>query len=237
MSRKILGKKILLLTAHPDDESFCAAGTIYENYKAGGKTLLICATLGEKGTTHLKGDFTPSQVKRMRKQELTAAAKFLRISKLFLLGLTDTRLKNCQPILLAKCLKLAKQSHPEAIVSFGEDGITGHLDHITVGRVAKGIATRLQVPFFAFILPPKLLNISQKWLKLKRRNGRYTESPLSFRKPDVKVTINSKIKQRVLRFHKSQMNPPNVFTGYPGYVVRELLRAEYFVYEPKPHRG
>ena len=42
-------KKILLVFAHPDDESFAAAGTVAKYVKAGWEVDLICATRGEKG--------------------------------------------------------------------------------------------------------------------------------------------------------------------------------------------
>ena len=45
----ILGRKIVWLFAHPDDECYLAAGTIYENYRNGGENYLICATAGEQG--------------------------------------------------------------------------------------------------------------------------------------------------------------------------------------------
>jgi len=54
-----LGSKILVFTAHPDDESYLAAGTIYENTRRGGKTFLVCATGGELGSAHLKKPISP----------------------------------------------------------------------------------------------------------------------------------------------------------------------------------
>ena len=70
LKANFLGKKILVITAHPDDESFFAAGTIYKNQRLGGKTFLICGTAGEKGSGHLKKKLTEKQLAAMRKKEL-----------------------------------------------------------------------------------------------------------------------------------------------------------------------
>jgi len=43
-----LGKTLLFVVAHPDDESFTSAGTMWQNRLAGGKNYIICATYGKK---------------------------------------------------------------------------------------------------------------------------------------------------------------------------------------------
>src|SRR5262245_7974418 len=88
----ILGKKILFVTAHPDDERYGAAGTILRNHEAGGITYVACATFGERGRSHLKRKATHRQLKALRKKELVAASKYLKVSELLMPGLPDTGL-------------------------------------------------------------------------------------------------------------------------------------------------
>lgn len=226
--KSFLGKKLLVVTAHPDDESYAAAGTIYRNNKEGGKTVLICATLGEKGTSHLKRRLSMNQLKNMRKKELLGAAKFLGISRVHLIGLPDGKVNHYSLPLYKKILAIARRYKPEVVLSFGENGISGHFDHIAVGRAAKKISREIRSPFVEFALPPILKNNAEKWLKTRRKSKHYV-SKIAFRKPTINVSINPKVKKKALRFHKSQMDSKNAFTGFPKYAMNELLKKEHFV--------
>ncbi len=227
-----LGKKILVITAHPDDESYCAAGTIYKNYEAGGKTFLVCATLGEKGTSHLKKPLPERKVKNLRKIELTRAARFLHISKTFLLDLPDGKVlqKRRKMYLLVKII--AKKIKPDVIISFGKDGISGHLDHISAGMVARKLSQLLGISLYTFGLPPRFLKKAKTWLLARRRAPHYMKGhSLKFTRPKIRIKIDSRIKRKSLNFYFSQMDERNPFAGFPDYAVREYLANEYFTYE------
>ena len=91
--KSFLGQKLLFFTAHPDDESYVAAGTIYKNYQAGGWNVLVCASHGEKGTSHLKKKVPVSKFKKVRGKELRKVAKLLHIAPVHILGFPDGRIK------------------------------------------------------------------------------------------------------------------------------------------------
>src|ERR1041384_721777 len=135
----ILGKKILFVTAHPDDESYAAAGTILKNHEAGGTSYIACATFGEKGKSHIKRKATSRQMKLLRKKELLAASKYLKVAALLTPGLPDAGLreKSKQDAFFRKLLPFAEKYRPDYMISFGADGISGHMDHIAAGKVAK----------------------------------------------------------------------------------------------------
>lgn len=231
MGKNFLGKKLLIIVAHPDDESYTAAGTIYKNHLAGGYSVLICATLGEKGKSHLPKAVSDAKLKAIRRRELAAACRFLHIEKLFTLGLPDGRVGDHQNKLGARCIKIATRTRPDAVLSFGRDGITGHLDHVAAGRAARAVARKLALPFFSFSLPPRAQKDAMTWLSGKRKNGRYLQK-VTYSKPNLTIKINGKVKKRALAFHRSQMDGSDSFTGFPAYAVREWLAAEYFVYDP-----
>src|SRR5437773_637708 len=131
---QLLGKKILIILAHPDDESFLTAGLIFRNWQSGGQTTLICATLGEKGKYHLHRQITATQLKYLRKEELIRVSKFLKVSHLEILTLPDGSVIKHKSKFFASILKIAETNRPDIIVSFGPDGITGHRDHIAAYR-------------------------------------------------------------------------------------------------------
>ena len=104
MKSSFLGKHILVITSHPDDESFLCAGTIYKNFEAGGKTYLACATLGENGMLHLRRPIAKKVLKSSRKKELQLAAKFLHISKLYSFNFPDGGLRKKEKEYYDECL-------------------------------------------------------------------------------------------------------------------------------------
>ena len=174
--KKILGKKILFVTAHPDDESYLAAGTMLRNHEAGGVSYVACATFGEKGKSHLRKKLTSRQLKRLRKSELLAVSKFLKVSGLLMPGLPDASMgeKSNQEAFFKKLLTFAAKHRPTFIISFGNDGISGHIDHISVGKVAKQVAKELDLPFLEFSAPPDLYK-SMEILKRRRKHGKYVK--------------------------------------------------------------
>ncbi len=228
MGHDFLGKKILVITAHPDDESYVGAGTIYKNFQKGGWTVLICGSYGERGTSHMKKVPLASTVKKIRHAELMQAAKVLHIAPVHVIGLPDGKLNGRQKTFYAKALVLAKQYSPQVIVSFGRDGISGHHDHIAAGKVAHRIAKKLKLPFYMFTLPPAIAQDAVAWLKLRRKSPHYSNT-INFKKPSLKINVNRKIKLRALRCHVSQMDGRNAFTGFPPFAVKALLKTEYFV--------
>lgn len=223
------GKKLLLVTAHPDDESFLAAGTIMQNTKAGGTTILVCGTVGEKGKYHLASDVSAQKLKAMRRNELLLVSKYLGVAKLVCPGLRDGGMHR-QTGLFAKTVAAAiKKYKPDLIITFGPDGITGHRDHIAAGNVARKAARQFRMPCLVFTLSPKVTRHAQSWMKQRRRNPHYIEE-FAHAKPDLKIPIDSKVKLRALSFHKSQLDAKNPFAGYPAYAVKEFLSFEYFAY-------
>lgn len=232
MSRSVpfLGRRLLVCVAHPDDESFAAAGTMYENRKRGGEAFVVCATLGEKGKSHLARPVGGVELKRIRKKELMAASRAVGVAKVHFLNMPDGKLRLYPQALFRKTLAFAKKVRPDYMLGFGTDGISGHTDHIAVGKAAKRAARRLHIPYVAFALSPRFSDDAVSWLKTRRKHGHYRKS-VRFQAPNVTVAISASVKKRALRCHRSQMDGPNIFMGFPKYAAREFLRAEHFVLE------
>jgi len=216
-----LGKRILVLTAHPDDEQL-AAGTMYENHNAGGKTFLVCATAGEKGKSHLKKPTTDAQLKKIRKAELLKAAKILKVDKVIFLGLPDAGLRGQKKKVFEKTRLMANKIKPEIILSFGPDGISAHWDHITIAEAARAIAKRMRIPLFGFTLHPKGASRRRKIILARRKFGDYADLH-EYRKGDIKLPINVRIKRRALNSHRSQFSEGGWSIFDTEHFVREAL--------------
>lgn len=230
--KNFLGQKILLLTAHPDDESYAAAGTLFKNYQAGGWNVLVCASYGEKGTSHLNEKISSEKFKQIRKQELLRAAKLLHIAPVHFIGVPDGKIKQNKVKVFNQFIKYAKKYQPQVIMGYGKDGISGHHDHIAVGDIASNVAKLLKVPYISFTLPPGINKMAMIYLKTRRRAKHYINN-IKFAKPNSKVIINAAIKKKALGCYKSQMDGVKAFIGFPKFVVKELLKSEYFVINKK----
>ena len=220
---KFLGKKLLIAVAHPDDETFLAAGTIIENRKLGGRNFIVCATLGEKGKSHLDRKVSDAQLKKIRQKELFEVSKFLKVDDLEFLKMPDTGLNKLVPELERRIHGIAAAIRPDYILSFGADGISGHLDHIAIGKAAKRAAKRLKIPFVAFAAPPQIAK-NAEIIKSRRAFGKYIKN-LKHAKPDTKIKINAKLKRKALAFHKSQIKQVGSLAS--------MMEYEYFVVKNK----
>lgn len=223
-----LGKTLLVFTAHPDDETFGMAGTIHKNRQKGGRAYVICSTFGEKGSSHLARPVGEERLKAIRKKELLRAAHFLGVSRVYPLNLSDGKLHTLGPRLFHEGLRIAREVKPDAILSFGRFGMSGHLDHIAVGRAARRIAARLKIPLFTLTLPPELVSDFVSRIKLRRRNPHYTKAAPVFEKPTVKIAINRRAKIKAASYHKSQLGDEKPFASLPPALRKIRLNAEYF---------
>jgi N-acetylglucosamine malate deacetylase 2 len=135
-------RSILLVFAHPDDESFGVAGTVKKYTQQGVPVDLICATRGEKGA---RLD-VPATIDTgtAREAELRAAATIMGIRDIFFLGYMDGELDkaNAEEV-INKITDIMRRVRPEIVITFGPDGITGHSDHVAIGKAATKAFERL----------------------------------------------------------------------------------------------
>jgi N-acetylglucosamine malate deacetylase 2 len=131
MMKEAVTKKMLVILAHPDDESFAVGGTLAKYAQEGVQIVLLCATSGEAG---IKGE-PPEQAGEIRKQELKQAASHLGIEVHFL-GYQDGKLADENPsVLLDHVSCWIGLVQPQVILTFGPDGISGHPDHVTISNI------------------------------------------------------------------------------------------------------
>ncbi|MBI4268018.1 MAG: PIG-L family deacetylase [Chloroflexi bacterium] len=128
-------RAILLIFAHPDDESFGTAGTVARYTRCGVPIDLVCATRGERGMRLGVPDNVDTGT--AREAELRAAAAITGIRNIHFLGYGDSELDKADTgEITAKVLSVMRKLQPEVVITFGPDGITGHPDHIAIGRAA-----------------------------------------------------------------------------------------------------
>jgi LmbE family N-acetylglucosaminyl deacetylase len=141
-------RSLLVILAHPDDESFPMGGTVAKYAAQGVSVTLVCATRGEAGIP----GFSPLEAGKIRERELRAAAKTLGIHAVHFLNYLDGELAQANPeALIAQLMNLMRQIRPEAVVTFGPDGISGHPDHVAISQLSSQAFERASL---GGILPP-----------------------------------------------------------------------------------
>ena len=124
---------LLLVFAHPDDESSSVAGTTAKYAQRGVSVDLICATRGEKGT---RLDVPPDvDTAVAREAGLRIAAGITGIRDIYLLGYMDGDLERVSVGEVAnRVMKIMEKVQPEVVITFGPDGISGHPDHKAISQ-------------------------------------------------------------------------------------------------------
>ena len=119
---------LLAVFAHPDDETFGPGPTLARYADAGLDVHLVCATGGE-AAKHRAGHADPGRLRRHREDELREACLVLGVHSLELLRERDGTLRPDDPAGAAQVAAAIRRTRPNAIVTFGPDGISGHSDH------------------------------------------------------------------------------------------------------------
>src|SRR5512135_1815778 len=87
------GRTILVVFAHPDDESLACGGTIARLADAGARVILLCASRGEKGSVSDPALVAGGDLGSVRTRELREAAKILGIAEVLVFAHPDGDLR------------------------------------------------------------------------------------------------------------------------------------------------
>lgn len=229
MLEDLKGKKILVVTAHPDDESALAAGTLKLLADAGSEVHLICATKGEKGRAHLEKACDVEELKSMREAELQTAASLVGISHVRVYEFPDGGLSE-----YVENLEKLIQDHidfylPDVVFGFGAEGYTGHKDHSASFKAAFGASFKSGLSYYSFSLPGEPLRSKYvEKLAVKKINGDYDEVLASMEDPDFTVEVDPDFKLSVLKHHQSQWNGLDPEKVFGKDLAHNFLSKEYF---------
>jgi LmbE family N-acetylglucosaminyl deacetylase len=134
------GLRLMVIAAHPDDETLGFGGALARYASEGVETFLVTATRGQGG--RYKGHPAGSAehpgrdaLARIREQELRAAADVLGISRVTLLDYEDQRLDGADVGGAVNALvREIRSARPHVVLTFPPDGAYGHPDHIAISQ-------------------------------------------------------------------------------------------------------
>lgn len=142
--------RLLLIFAHPDDESFLAGGLARRVAEQGGTTTLITATRGDAGRVGDPPLCRREDLPAVREAELRRAAAILGITDLRLLDYRDKQVSDAPVDGMREALvRLIRRRRPHVVVTFDPNGMNGHPDHVAIGRFALDAAAAAADPRWA----------------------------------------------------------------------------------------
>ena len=210
-------RRALVVFPHPDDEVFMAGGLIQRLNSLGFKVEVICLTQGGRGKNYKNG-WRGRRFRRLRRVEFELAMVELGIEEYWIWDFADGGLRN-NGDWKNRLDKELMRIKPALVVSYGPDGVTGHPDHIAVGKW-----------LFENLESTKTVLLWPTWPGVLRRFMVHPKSIMQIIKPDYSLSLNGgeEIKKcRAMSVYESQINNWSWWQWW--LMKRWLCRVEFFV--------
>lgn len=249
---------LLLVHAHPDDEAISTGGVMARAHDEGRRVVLVTCTGGEVGEIHNMDEAaTRPRLAEVRRRELEEAGRILGVDRQVMLGYRDSGMAgtadNDDPASFhradleeaaSKVAALIREEAPQVVVTYGEDGVYGHPDHVkahhvTVRAVEMAAAEGLE-PRLYFVAIPRS-GLAQM---AERMRAAGLESPFDQEgspgasipgTPDDQITTVVDVapyverKKSAFAAHVSQNDPNSFFLNTPGEIFDAAFGTEHFV--------
>jgi LmbE family N-acetylglucosaminyl deacetylase len=154
-------RRLMVVGAHPDDETLGFGGVLARYAREGVETSVVTATRGDRGRYfgHPQGSSEhpgPEELARMRERELRAAAEALGVKAVRLLDYCDQTL-DAEPVteVVSAVVRALRELRPQVVLTFPPDGAYGHPDHIAISQLTTAaIVAAADARFGAELGPP-----------------------------------------------------------------------------------
>lgn len=224
-------RRLLLVFAHPDDESVFAAGVACETVATGGQVGLCTATAGENGKLGDPAVCGRDELGRVRQAELLAACRELGIATLRVLGYPDRALGVAPTETIRRQLvEVIRAVRPQVVVTFDPNGSNLHPDHIAISRfTSDAVASAGDARWFpdlgaAHAVSRLVWTLPVRPWDLLRRSEPALEPGADFA-----IDVSRRVGQKMaaLRAHRTQhLGLQRIFFSKPD--VTRLLSVEVF---------
>jgi LmbE family N-acetylglucosaminyl deacetylase len=233
---------VLAVFAHPDDESLLAGGVLAACAAAGRRVAIVSMTRGERGPTELPELAGGPTLGDVREAELLAAARALGASAAECLDYPDGDLAGVDERQAARALSLLlERERPELVISFSDEGLYWHPDHLAVSRLLDAALALLGCSgapawLYGATWPQ---GHARRLVSLMRARGLAADlwglEPDAFGAAadsittllDVRPFLPAKL--AALRAYASQIGPSHLLSVLPDDLAEEFLGREYFV--------
>jgi len=244
---------LLLVHAHPDDEAISTGGVMLKAKAHGHRVVLVTATRGEVGEIHNMDEATSRpRLAEIRTEELKAAAEILGVDRQEFLGYRDSGMVDTddnkdprsfhQSRLEDAAGKLAvfiREERPDVVVTYAEDGIYGHPDHIKAHFVTNAALELVEragpavKKLYYTAIPRSLMEAFMQQMPEEARqamggNMRIAGTPDELVTTQVDVHDYVQAKRDAFRAHLSQNDLNSWFTTMQDQVYELAFGTEYY---------
>jgi LmbE family N-acetylglucosaminyl deacetylase len=234
------GANVLAVFAHPDDESLACGGVLARLADAGAHVVLLCASRGERGSA--EGPVRNDALAATRAAEVRAAAEALGIEYLLLFDHPDGDLRWAHvPELQAEIVTAIRRFRPAAVITFGEDGLYWHLDHVGIHERTTSAVKTLGAeapPLYYVTMTHGVMRgivdaaVALGWTPPPR--GFWSLTPDAFglaaEPPSVVVNVAAWVPRKLaaIRCHRSQLGNADPFSRISDADAQRWLGVEQF---------
>jgi N-acetyl-1-D-myo-inositol-2-amino-2-deoxy-alpha-D-glucopyranoside deacetylase len=225
-------RRVVAVFAHPDDETILAGGTLAACAAKGVETALVCATRGELGPGG-----GPGRIGARREAELRAACRELGVESVSVLGFSDGTLADAGAELEEALTRALVALRPDAVVTFGPEGLYWHPDHLAVHEAVGGAADRLPAPvarLYATVPAGAIQALADEAHARGLGTDLWGLEPGAFGAPSESITtvvdVRAHLDRKVAALGKyaSQFPSGHLLHGLPRDVAETHLGREYF---------
>jgi N-acetyl-1-D-myo-inositol-2-amino-2-deoxy-alpha-D-glucopyranoside deacetylase len=244
---------LLLVHAHPDDEAISTGGVMMKAKAHGHRVVLATATRGEVGEIY-NMDETASRPKlgEIRTEELKAASEILGVDRVEFLGYRDSGMvdtaDNKDPRSFhqapldeaaAKLAVLIRDERPDVVVTYAEDGVYGHPDHIKAHFVTNAALDLLEregwspKKLYYTAIPRSLMEAFMAQMPEDAQRAQNTNMRIAGTPDELvttKVDVHDYVEQKREAFgaHVSQNDPNSWFTTMASQIYELVFGTEYY---------
>ena len=202
---------LLLVLAHPDDESMGAGGLILRHTRSAIPVHLICATYGEAGWMGKPPGARQEDLAEIRAKELEEAAVALALSGVELWDYPDGSLQSQnQQELTQRIWEHVTNLRPRVVVGWGPDGGYGHPDHIAIGACTdvaiESMSEGDRPALYHIAVDAQVVEFYREAMRLSGGGGALPLEPTE--KVDVVIELGADevmMKLRAIDCHRSQL--------------------------------
>ncbi|HKJ11185.1 MAG TPA: PIG-L deacetylase family protein, partial [Ornithinimicrobium sp.] len=238
---------LLLVVAHPDDETFGCGSVLARAAAAGVRSVVVCVSRGEAGLVRPGVPVPAEGLGALREAELRSAAQVLGVAEVEVHDFGDSGMEGDPPpgsicatsqeVLTALVTQAVQRHQPTLVLALSGDD--GHRDHAHIRDAVLAATSGSQIPVY---LHCQARSVMHAWLRERDGDARMLEYHAlpAIGTPDEELTTILDahallpVRLEAIAAHASQRSP---FEGLSGELRERFLATDRLVRVVPPWGG
>jgi LmbE family N-acetylglucosaminyl deacetylase len=223
---------ILGVWAHPDDETYLAAGLMAQAVREGRRVVVITATRGEGGSMD-EEVWPPETMGEVREAELMRSFDVLGVTEHHWLDLPDIDMDTAlSDEGYVRVREIVADVRPDTVLTFGPDGMTGHAAHMSVSAWATRAVDEVGAPGAKVHYATYTQEWAETWVPVYNRFDVFRPgTPPVTPRPELSIDFPLapdllELKLRAIQEHHSQVG--GMVQAFGEDIFRAAMADEYF---------